>query len=76
MTSSSTESSGADDARFHFISLEEAASRLNMSLRQFERKCAAGEGPKITRFSERKRAIRLDHFGEFLDAGVEASDAA
>ena len=59
-----------DDARFRFITLEEAAHRMNMSLRTLEREIKAGRGPKITMISARETRIRLDHFGQHLDESV------
>ena len=52
----------------HFVRIEEAASRLDMSARTLERLIAAGEGPTVTALSVRRRRIRLDHLRAWADA--------
>jgi predicted DNA-binding transcriptional regulator AlpA len=54
-----------DDLRI--IGCEEVATMLGMSLRSLERRCAAGEGPRVTKLSTRKKGIRADHLREWLD---------
>ena len=63
----------SDDLRI--LPVEEVAAMLKMSLRTLERKCAADDGPRVTKLSARKKGIRADHLREWLDQQAASSSA-
>ena len=58
-----------DRAQYHCVqSLPEFAKRANLSVATLRRLVAAGDGPPVTRLSERRIGIRNDHGQQWLDA--------
>ena len=57
-------------------SLSDFASRAGISLSTLRRMIDRGQGPVVTRLSERKVGIRLSHGTRWLDARAEQQPTA
>jgi predicted DNA-binding transcriptional regulator AlpA len=57
----------------HVRSIKDAATILGLSYATLKRMLASGEGPKITRLTQRRIGIQARHIEEWMQARVSAA---